>query len=257
MFMKQRKNNKRPVALSLEIGLQAAKLVTKLPELINSLQSLSFKIYSPSKTLEERLAASSNEMLRCVFEKAEEIRGKTEGRLPYWESILVAASETSSNHLFLKEAVKHKVKFEASERFELTVDDLKNGLLDEKIRVLDQHEVIALCSKCKLTNGMQVHIPMMDFRIEPSTTNLQNIKVALKTIEEKRGAILESGKSYHYIGFTLMKENEWLKFLARCLLLAPFTDSRYIAHRILEGLGSLRINAGTLKPVTPFTVDYL
>jgi hypothetical protein len=105
-----------------------------------------------------------------------------------------------------------------------------------------------------MKDGSFMHLPMMDFRLEPTSEGLRRVVSALNQMQSIGGAILESGRSYHYIGFSLVSENEWLKFLAKSLLLSPLTDVRYIAHRMLEGVGYLRISTCPRKPQLPLVV---
>jgi hypothetical protein len=60
--------------------------------------------------------------------------------------------------------------------------------------------------------------------------------------------------SFHYYGFELLTQDKWIEFLAGCLLLAPFTDSRYIAHRLAEGVADLRITNSDEKKTIPYIV---
>lgn len=242
--------------LKLAPGITAIELVATLPQINGRIRTLSLKTYAPSATLEERLAGTNSIALQRVFRKAQVLR-IDDKQLPYWESILAATSDSEESTLLIKEAVKHQVTDEAFERLELGLDDLRSGALQRKLKALSKNVVLALCSKCRIDDGTTLHLPMMDFRAEPTTENLSKVKTALSEISPEGGVILESGRSYHYLGFSLMNEDQWLKFLAKCLLLAPLTDTRYIAHRILEGIGSLRISTCKLKPYMPVAVEVL
>jgi hypothetical protein len=158
---------------------------------------------------------------------------------------------------FVQEAIRHDSVREFSNRFEIPVDRLSNEQLQQRIDKLSDNCVLALCSKCKLRDGTEGHIPMMDFRCVPSSENLQKIKIILKGIGQKNGVIVESGRSYHFYGFELLDENEWIRFLGKCLLLHPFTDARYIAHRLMGGACALRITATALKPKVPIVLDVI
>jgi hypothetical protein len=238
-------------------GTDVFDFVHKLPSLIKSIRVLHFKTYCPSPTLEERLAAKTAQPLDSIFEEATQLRRATKANLlSYWESVLIAAASTDKSQLFVHEALKHEAKDEANDRFQLTVEELEAGGLRDKIRNLSQDEVIALYSKCVLDDRTVMHIPMMDFRALPNQQTLSVIKTALEEIHQLHGVILESGRSYHFYGLQLLGENDWMNFMLKCLLLAPFTDARYITHRLLERVGSLRITAGkTFKPNVPTIVD--
>jgi hypothetical protein len=117
---------------------------------------------------------------------------------------------------------------------------------------------LLVCSKvCRSEDGRVRHIPMMDFRCEPSEASLRLVSSSMRRLGQSRGVVLESGRSYHFYGFELMTESEWLEFMYRSLLLTPFTDPRYIGHRLLGGTARLRVTSSQGKPVTPNVVDRL
>lgn len=96
---------------------------------------------------------------------------------------------------------------------------------------------------------------MIDFRVPPGDYGLAAVREAVARMGIKRGAILDSGRSYHFYGFDLLTQKQWWEFMAQCLLLGPLTDVRYIGHRLLEGMGILRLTATPLKPKAPVVVD--
>jgi hypothetical protein len=111
---------------------------------------------------------------------------------------------------------------------------------------------LALGSKCELRDGTWGHIPMMDFHCEPSPEHLALAGAALIEMGQLRGAIVNSGGSYHYYGFDVIKgHTAWTDFIGNCLLLTSYTDTRYIAHRLINGACSLRITASKGKPKNP------
>ncbi len=98
---------------------------------------------------------------------------------------------------------------------------------------------------------------MMDFRWVPSSKALDGILSALRTAGVRTGAILESGRSYHFYGFDLLDQGDWLQFMGKCLLIAPLTDSRYIAHRLIDGACALRITPDKNHPKVPTVAAFL
>ncbi len=112
------------------------------------------------------------------------------------------------------------------------------GGLTEKI---GHDHILAICSRVSATSGEELHIPMLDFLCPCSESNRFSILRMLREIGECSGAIVESGRSYHYYGFRLLTHGDWVRFLARALMFAPFSDPRYIAHRLLDGQCRLRV----------------
>lgn len=114
--------------------------------------------------------------------------------------------------------------------------------------------ILCIASVVKLDNGSFKHIPMIDFSSH-FEKDLSKTEEALKAIGEKRGFILDSGRAFHYYGTNLLSEDEWLKFVGRCLLLntqdIKIADDRYFGHRLRDGYGGLRIAAHSTKPSVP------
>lgn len=100
------------------------------------------------------------------------------------------------------------------------------------------------------------HLPLMDFSCLPVPENIEKIKDFLHSIFIYQGAILFSGRSYHFYGFQLISEGGWLDFLGSCLL-SELADPRYIGHRLKDSCGVLRISAGGIRPTIPKIVAIL
>jgi hypothetical protein len=116
--------------------------------------------------------------------------------------------------------------------------------------------VLALTSRCRLRDGRVAHLAMLDLRCRPTDYFLRLAKAGLRRILEG-GALVRSGRSFHCYGFRPLDEGAWRRFMAQALLLAPLTDVRYIAHRLLDGVAALRLTSSALKPTTPVVADYL
>ena len=114
---------------------------------------------------------------------------------------------------------------------------------------------LGIVSKVRTVNGLTMHIPMMDLRIEVSEANQAEVVEILRTISPGRGVLLASGDSYHFYSIDLLSEREWVTFMGRSLLLSPWVDERYIAHRLIDGFSVLRLTTTQSKPSVPFVVD--
>ena len=241
----------------LRVGHEAPQLVIALPKLIRSLAALTFHTYFPGPGLEERLAESDDATLLSIFQKAQHLREISGNDLPYWESVIVASWSTPKLEMLIGQALRHDFTREANTRFDIRVDELTTERIRQAIESLEAGWVLALCSTCEVLDGSQWHIPMMDFRCAPSPMNLERTRIALKQLGQTRGAILESGRSYHYYGFELLNRNQWIEFMAKSLLLAPFIDARFVAHRLLEGRSVLRLTSSERKPRVPTVAAFL
>ena len=94
------------------------------------------------------------------------------------------------------------------------------------------------------------HIPMLDFKILRSEENSKLLaaclaeKVAVGSLP--KGVLLETERSYHYYGFSLLTENGWRRFMAESLVYTPagahLIDCRWVGWRLLSGAAALRLN---------------
>jgi hypothetical protein len=239
------------------LGDEAPQLVSQLPALLSSIGSLTFHTYFPGPGLEERLAESTDETLRAIFKKAQELREISGNDLPYWESRLGASWSTAKLDKLIHQALLHDFTREPNTRFTVNVNELTAERIKQEISSVPHGWVLAVCSKSEMDDGSPRHIPMLDFRCSPTPMNLDRTRVALKQLGQTRGVILESGRSYHFYGFELQDETQWTQFMARSLLLAPFVDTRFVAHRLIEGTSVLRISSSERKPTVPFVVHVL
>jgi hypothetical protein len=240
--------------ITVDLGMSAPSLVTELVRIM-SVRTLTLIRYFPSMGLEERLAARPSTELDDVFQLAEQLRLILGRSLPYWESILLAARKKLPMPQLIAEAVVHAPN-ESDLRFEQPADDIQQGSA-RLIAALRPSEVLGICSRVELQDGTVAHIPMLDFRCDAETTPMDEVLSLLRALGESRGIVLSSGRSFHYYGLRPLSECAWRAFTSRALLAAPIVDSRYVAHRLLEGMATLRLTASGVKPIVPKVVAIL
>jgi len=247
----------------ISIGVEALTLVAQLPQVLRFkrnevVSALRFKVYGPTPLLEERISKSADPSVLETIQRAEELRKQwsemTGTQLAFWDSISAVSLLDTSTDSLIEEAVRHDPR---SLTEEVSVESLSAESLQEMAIARSNEFAVGLYSGCRLENGSYAHIPMMDFRGTPSERHLARIKKGLHSIDQTRGVILTSGRSYHFYGFDLLTQQEWFKFMGRCLLLAPLTDSRYIAHRLIEGEAALRLTRSISKPEIPSVIAFL
>ena len=212
------------------LGMEAPALVQILARSHRSLASMLFVEYRPGPGIEERLPFQPTGSIEDM--RADKLLRATPRVRP-----------------LVRELLRHDSQQLSKNGFEVSTAELLTALN----RRHPDGTVLALCSRCTLRNRRTVHIPLMDFRVPPGREALASLKRVLGTMNV-HGAILESGRSYHFYGFDLVDPDQWLQFMARCLLLVPLTDTRYIGHRLLEGTGVLRLTTCTRKPKVPVVV---
>lgn len=108
------------------------------------------------------------------------------------------------------------------------------------------------CSYVKKSSFL-ADLGLMDFQVPYEESKIGAVVDVMRTCGATDGVILDSGNSFHGYGFNLMSQAAWQRFM-HLALLSPLTDTRYIAHRLLEGVGVLRISATASKPKVPTVV---
>lgn len=151
--------------------------------------------------------------------------------IPFWSAIMTSMvssgyiSENSLSHVSLHNVNISLMKVNSSNFQHISITD-----------------EMGINSCVRLSNGLEMHIPMLDFRVEYSDKNTLLVrKVCSKLIEEDSGYLLCSGKSYHYIGNCLLDYKDLVKFLGKALLYSPIVDDTWIAHQLIEGSCTLRL----------------
>jgi hypothetical protein len=124
-------------------------------------------------------------------------------------------------------------------------------------RSLRENQLLALASSVSVVEQGIRHIPMMDFKCSLSTKNLEVLTLLLRNIGQRKGYLLESGRSFHYYGMELLGQEEWRVFLGKCLLMSEHVDDRYVGHQLVDGYCVLRLSAGKLRPRVPTVVAEL
>jgi hypothetical protein len=142
-------------------------------------------------------------------------------------------------------------------RAEVTAERLKN--VAQSLRT---NQLVGVISRVTVAGGelrhiTTRHIPMMDFMCPPSPANLEVLTRLFREIGQKKGYLLESGRSYHYYGLELLTEEQWRVFLGKCLLMCGYVDDRYVGHQLVDGHCVLRLSSGKLKPNVPKVVAKL
>ena len=231
---------KASVQESSLLGIDAIGLVKTFHARFSKVAYFYFKSYSPEPGVEERLDIRRVRTLAALSVKK---------LLEYHRDPRVLVAQMLRGT---------KIN-ESKGLIEVRATELASALPDLSRASKARREVIAIYSLCRDKRGRELHIPMMDFRIE-SGSNIGQIallKQALSTLEQKDGVLLDSGNSYHYYGFKLLSPKDWKRFMAASLLLEPLVDVRYIAHRLLANKAALRLSAGGRKPKIPIVTEIL
>jgi hypothetical protein len=133
----------------------------------------------------------------------------------------------------------------------LTRDQILGQGIAEIIPQLAAGEGLLLRSRLGLESGQTAYLPMLDLGCPCVGQNAKAIRKMAKIAGAAEGVLARSGQSYHFYGTQLLSAEGWARFMAFSLLFAPVTDSRYVAHRLLDGESRLKVvdSAGGYVPV--------
>lgn len=200
--------------------------------------------YYPSARLIQDEIPDLNSYEQDMFDFAISMRNKY--HLPFWDGIMMSSFENSnSSARVMKLALRHNP---ISRTFFVLVNELPKI---DSIR----HENLALCSTIISSQNQQLHLPMMDFHIPISPSNINVVESVCKILEMGKGWIIESGESYHFIGSQLMKWEELQEKLYKAIIFSPIIDKAWVSHQLQEKTCSLRV--GEKKGVLPIVCRFI
>ncbi len=241
---------------AISIGSTALEVLHELKRRNPQIGQVSFITYPDAPGFEER-SLGGGPALRDIFHRAASLAASTGCDVPLWDIAWCLANAPDVFEQLIAQALGHDVEGQPRQPFVFEKPASAEQFVQDKIRGLKSNFVLAVCSKCHLADGSIAHIPMLDFRCKPSPGNEQKVESSLRAVGQRSGYVLESGRSYHYYGLDLMDEKSWIQFMGKCLLLSPVVDSRYIAHRLIDGASALRINTSCRHPKQPTVVAKL
>lgn len=155
---------------------------------------------------------------------------KKELDIPFWDAVNISNSRTKHWSSELIELADHH---NVSKYSEIAAEKISEDFSPDSN--------IGINSRVKLSSGETKHIPMIDFHINHTASSLEIVKSVSKQLNQSNGYIIDSGASYHYIGASLMNEEDFMSFLAHSLLYGPIVDNRWVAHQLIERSATLRI----------------
>lgn len=153
--------------------------------------------------------------------------------------------------VFIDEALRHRGYVEP-------IIDIPSEALSAAMRQgPPPNRVRGICSRVRLRDGTRGNLPLLDFRCDVAEATADALLLAMEKLGQGRGALLVTGRSYHFLGFEPLPLEAWRGFMSRALLLAPLIDVRYVAHCLIEELACLRIDAHESRPMEPVVIRLL
>lgn len=235
--------------------LRGKPIVEFFPRLVGlrpEIKELTFATYKPEPKLSQRLG-------NALSSKETELRDKADAvckgnGIPFWDAVLgISMKNGAIPERFVDAALAHdsartEQKF-VLQNHEVTVERMRS-VIDE----LPNSRGLVVSSRLRLLKEEVAHLPMADFRCPYAEGNSKAIRKMLCDIGQPEGILVQSGRSYHFYGFSLLSPAEWITFMGKILLFAPVTDPRYVAHRLVDGECRLKIVSSKNEP-PPTIVD--
>jgi hypothetical protein len=234
------------------VGRSVSFLIPSIVSRCAEIAQVEFVIYRPAPALSDRLSE--------VLDPAPAIR-ETATRLhdefgiPFWDAMFTLAMRSGQiPEAYIDMAILHDA--DPDERsIRLEARSLSESVMEQLIKNLVPGYGLAFSSRVILKSGQQAHLPLLDFRCPPSAANASSIKRAVAAMGQNEGALVESGRSYHFYGFGPLDQSAWLSFVGRAILFSPIVDTRYLGHRIADGACRLRVAAAFGKTAIPRVVE--
>lgn len=183
-----------------------------------------------------------------ISDRAQEITGvaREEHRarhFGFWEFVLAQTPQADPNTRLglLVGATRHHSAETISVLLELR--QFAEALLAGSFEGLPPRTIASLTSNVTLERDSgDWHLPMLDMGLPINPRGQATCIDAVATLGLE-GLLLESGRSYHFIGSEPCDADALIKILARAQLLSPIIDARWASHQLLEGYCALRISS--------------
>ncbi len=137
--------------------------------------------------------------------------------------------------------------FESAEFLSQNMSDLK--------LMCKENEVFSAASLVETDNKQYFHLALMNLHPR-SGVDVQDIINYLKDISgNRKGVLLKTDRYFHYIGYYLLTNDEWLKFLGKMLTPFVFVSPGYIGYSLLRGYCCIRLTATKeIKKIVPYVI---
>lgn len=225
--------------------MNSLDVIQTIARLSPSIKCLSFHEF-PKQQLVQESDIIWGEREQHMFDMALEF--KKEG-LPFWDGIMLSAfNNTNFSEALLQLALHHNAHEKVTY---VRVEDLLVWL-DKEANNIDG---FAFCSKVIMSNGEELHLPLIDFHVPVSESNEKVVEYVCRLLKLSNGWILDSGESYHFIGANPMCYSDLEKVIHKALMFTPIVDKAWISHQLREKSCSLRI--GKKRGLSPVVVKQI
>ena len=192
---------------------------------ISEIQFVEFENY---KLIQNRIEISKG--LEFTFKSALTLREKY--NLPFWDGFnLNLFNRDIENFDFFEDILFQNQVKKIINLSRIDIEGLENLITDA---------YTAFSSKVNIENETK-HLPLFDFHIPVGEKNLIICENVIKHLGLK-GYLLDSGKSYHFMGNTPLNELDYKGLLYKALLFTPIIDRAWVSHQLIQGFSCLRIS---------------
>lgn len=211
------------------------------------IQGVRTGVIGGAKALQERIGGGRRSA--ALVERA--LRARDRCGVPFWDLLLLKAGRSPDARHVVEAAGYHLSN--RSVGTEVCAHELsREGVLAD-CGGLKRGQMLVAFSDVRMSEGVTLHIPMLDFHCRPSPTNLRLVAAVVRSLGGS-GYVVLSGRSYHYWGRRLLTDSGLIEFLGSALLYSPVTDRRWIAHQLIERRCALRISARSRNGPLPQVV---
>jgi len=224
------------ILAAASIGASALQLICEIVVAVPGINFIELATLDPAPLLEKRARLGTND--RAPIERALYLRESL--ALPFWSAAMLAAPNSIGIPYGLFEAATFHQSV-GQKLLRIPASDVRLDLLVELERkVLSSGRLVAITSLVS-DEGDEAHLQMLDFH---TIYSVELTPLVIQVIRSLgcRGALLRSGKSYHFYGLKLLGAPALPAFLGRALLFDPILDRAWIAHQLIEGRCALRIS---------------
>lgn len=208
-------------------------VIKRIKENNPEIKRFRFVTYEGQKDLASDYADSWTPSDDYIYNAALKLRAAYE--IPFWNAIMISIINRENEPLPYN-CLTGSCRHHNIREFKVIADDSIDNIAD----LVSSGLRIGINSKVWVGVRKSLHIPMLDFHISETQKNTKTVEEVCKILGVN-GYILNSGKSYHFIGKKLFDKDAMINFLGRALTFTPIVDMTWIAHQLQDQSCTLRI----------------
>lgn len=233
---------------------EVVELLDRLFTLVPPGTDIRFFEVPAAPRVQERVAGIQGaESLVTQARESREQRGT-----PFWHALFLGGTQQSAGVPveMLRAALFHQDIEKCRSWTVRAGQGALEGIVDLATSVKGR-DSIAMASQVRLPDGDTRYLPMLDFAVKSRRAGAETTVWRTLDALGEPGYLFSSSRSYHFYGSRLLDASGQREFWARCLLLTPIVDERWIGHQLRAGLGALRISPNERGDVPRFLGEKL